>query len=114
MSEQQLTLGFVALGPPLVIEVGPALARRTDPITSHQAAHHVEASGKANSQRQRCIRDVRQHPGATAGEIASRVNIDRHTASKRLPELVTAGLLRRGSPRRCQCHGTNMTTWWPA
>jgi len=51
-----------------------ARARRTDPATSHEAAHRVEASGSAARQRERvlaqeAIRIARKAVRAVAGKI---------------------------------------------
>jgi len=88
-------------------------ARSTDPETSHKAGREVEASGKATSQRDRILVLMSRYSGAhTAGEIAALLkDIDRHTVSKRLPELSRAGLIEKWGSRKCTAHGTEMTTW---
>jgi DNA-binding HxlR family transcriptional regulator len=49
---------------------------------------------------------------STAGEIAAALpDIDRHTVSKRLPELERRGSVKRMAARKCTAHGTEMTTW---
>jgi DNA-binding IclR family transcriptional regulator len=57
---------------------------------------------------------VRQHPGQTAGEIARGSGVDRFEASRRLPELRRAGLLRNGDKRKCSALGNLSLTWRPA
>jgi CRP-like cAMP-binding protein len=90
-----------------------ANARNTDPSTSHVAASAVEATGTAISQRERCLMAAYDKPGSTAGEIAMVVGLDRHTVSKRLPELRERNLICNGTSRLCQVRDTLMMTWWP-
>ncbi len=78
-----------------------ALARNTDHITSHQAARAVEASGMTGYHRNILLAFVRNNPGMTAAEIAHGSGLDRYEASRRLPELRRAGLLRNGDARKC-------------
>lgn len=89
----------------------PALARRTDPITSHEAAEEVESSGRAASQRRRCLLEVWKKPGCTAAEIAQAANLERHIPSRRLPELRQAGQIRNGQERICTVTGNLSMTW---
>ena len=91
----------------------PALARNTDPSTSHQAADEVEASGRAASQRHLCLLEVWKKPGRTAAEIAQAANLERHVPSRRLPELRKAGLVRAGEDRVCAVTGNPSMTWFP-
>lgn len=90
-----------------------ANSRNSDPSTSHIAARDVEAVGTATTQRDLCLDAVIAAPGSTAGEVAEATGLDRHTASKRLPELRERKLLHNGASRICQVHGTTMMTWWP-
>lgn len=90
-----------------------ARARRTDPATSHLAALEVEASGRAASQRRKCLEVVLREPGLTAAEIARAAGLERHAASRRLPELRRAGLVESRDPRICRVQGTRAMTWWP-
>ena len=90
-----------------------ANSRNTDPNTSHKAARDVEAAGTATTQRDLCLSAVCRCPGSTAGEISAATGIDRHTVSKRLPELRERKCVRNGKSRKCRSHGTQMMTWWP-
>ena len=91
----------------------PALARNTDPTTSHQAAEEVEASGRAASQRHLCLLEVWKKPGRTAAEIAEAAGLDRHVPSRRLPELRQAGQVKNGEERVCAVTGNPSMTWLP-
>lgn len=90
-----------------------ARARRTDPLTSHQAAAEAEASGRAHAQRQLCILEVLKNPGRTAAEIAVVTGLERHAPSRRLPELREAGLVTNGRSRICSVTGRLSITWFP-
>lgn len=92
-----------------------ALARRTDPATSHAAARAVERKGKAHSQREACLEAVRQHPGKTAYEIAAILGIEGIVPGKRLPELRDqAKLIKDGPARICAVRKSKAMTWWMA
>ena len=88
-----------------------ARARASDPDTSHVAADEVERSGKAQSQRELRLRVVRDWPGLTAGEIASRAGLERHIPSRRLPELREDGVVVSGNPRICTVLKSLSMTW---
>jgi len=90
-----------------------ARARSTDPSTSHQAARAVEASGEAQRQRDACLACVRCFPGLTAAEVSQRLGLERHAASRRLPELRTDNLVANGTPRRCTVLNRWTMTWFP-
>lgn len=87
-----------------------AKARKTDPETSHEAARKVERKGKANAQRQKCEKQVRQYPGCTAAEYSESLGFLAH---KRLPELRQAGIIANGTDRKCKVTGQMAMTWWP-
>lgn len=89
-------------------------ARRFDPVTSHEAAQEVEASGRAGNQRRLCLEEVRRYPGSTAAEIAAGLGLERHVPSRRLPELRAAGLVMNGEVRECKVMKTRSMTWLPA
>ena len=90
-----------------------ALARRTDPWTSHAAAAEVEGRSIAAGQRRLCLEEVRRHPGATAAEVAVATGLERHAPSRRLPELRAEGLVSNGPARVCSVQGRASITWWP-
>ena len=91
-----------------------AKSRRTDPITSRQAASEAESSGRAASQRAICLARVNSHPGQTAAEIALAAGLERHVPSRRLPELRDQGLIVNGESRICEATGRRSMTWHPA
>jgi hypothetical protein len=90
-----------------------AMARESDPDTSHEAAQHVTASGAAAHQRQRVLALVRAQPGLTSDELAVAAGMLRQVPARRLPELERLGLVRRGQVRPSRVTGRNGLTWWP-
>lgn len=88
-------------------------ARASDPITSHLAAEEVTASGKRSQQQAQAVAAVRAWPGCTSFELAMKSDLDRYALARRLPEVVLAGLVRKGEPKRCDVTGRLALTWWP-
>lgn len=100
-----------ATEPPRAASV--ASSRATDPPTSRKAAAAHERGGKAELNRERLLNEVCVGPGRTAVELAMRLDgIDRHEASRRLPELRERGMVESRDPRKCSVKGTSMVTWW--
>lgn len=76
------------------LTMGPPMARRTDPATSHRAAESVAVSAEA--QRQRIYWSLIRFGGAlNADEIAQREGMTMEQVCRRLPELVRDGRLER-------------------
>lgn len=90
-----------------------ALARQTDPHTSHIAAERIEQTS-ATDHRRMLLEAVLRHPGSTCGELATIVGLQSHQAGKRLPELREAGFVVNGPARKCSQNGTVMRTWFSA
>ena len=93
---------------------GPAVARRTDPITSKTAAYKVERTGKASSDRVKLFKTVKERPGLTYGELAILAGVKDESAHKRLPELRAKGSIRNGEARICSVRHSECQTWWPS
>lgn len=90
-----------------------ALARRSDPYSSHRAAFDVTASGVACSQSEWFLHAVRQHPGLTASELAELSGVyDRYQANRRLADLCREGLVEKGDARP-GLSGRLEVTWAP-
>ena len=87
-----------------------ALARHTDPSTSHEAAERVERSGRGKTQQGICRDEVYRQPGQTSGEIAQATGLDRYVVSRRLSEIKS---IRKGAARECTVLGSRQVTWWP-
>jgi hypothetical protein len=84
-------------------------SRSSDPRTSHEAADAIKASGRLASHQGIVLAAVRAFPGLTSAELALRCRLDRHEVARRLPELETAGKVRRGEPRLF--NGRRGVTW---
>lgn len=85
-----------------------ALAKRTDPITSHLAARAITESGAADGMRRRVVALVAQNPGRTADELADLMGEPhRFRVARRLSDAKNAGQLKQGDPR------DGRVTWWP-
>ena len=99
------------------------IARQTDPVTSHEAAAEVTASGLRDTQAAAILAAVRAHPGQTSRELATVFpaadQIDRYVTGRRLPELEQLGLVvargrhRRDEARICRVSRRLAVTWWP-
>ena len=88
------------------------MARASDPVTSHAAADRATDSGLIKTQRAAVLRQVRLTPGSTASEIARAIgHATNHVSCRRLPELETKGLVKRGAPRVCRVTGYRAATW---
>lgn len=90
--------------------------RKTDPETSRTAAAEVVTTGTASSQRSILLSTVRAMPGQTSDEYGALIDCgpqSRHIAARRLPELASAGLVRRGESRQSTLSGRKAVTWWP-
>ena len=78
---------------------GPALARKTDPLSSHRAADEATESGLTRSHSERCMRAVAGSPGCTSDYVAEAAGLSRRFRSlhRRASEPVqnTTELLRR-------------------
>lgn len=88
------------------------MSRRSDPVTSHDAAAAVVASGTRDSHYGLILAALAAEPGMTSDEIARRAGLDRHAAARRLPELADFGRVRRGAVRRSRLTGKGGVTWW--
>lgn len=90
------------------------IARRHDPVTSHEAAEKVTKSGSRATQQHAVLELVKSRPGNTSAELAVwGSNLGRHVIARRLPELREAGLVRNGEPTRCDVTGNRALSWWP-
>ena len=94
------------------LHLPPARARNTDPDTSHIAARKITRKGLQGQQADvLCL--LKLHPHCTAAELAEAPGskADCYQFNRRLPELVKAGLARRGNARKCRIRGSLCTTW---
>lgn len=92
----------------------PALARRSDPATSHEAAEH--AGGRSKVMQDRCLAVLgRQIRSLTRREIEiaayKQFGGDQQTYGKRMHELVRSGEVVECEKRLCSVTGHNATTY---
>jgi len=88
------------------------LSRRTDSVTSFDAARRLKRSGRWQSQKRAVFEALRQNNGSTSAELAKAMGGDRYIPSRRLRELEREGLIREGQIRKCQVVGSRCLTWW--
>ena len=87
------------------------LSRKTDPETSHRAAAGMTASGKLSSQRKMMLKCVIENPDLTAAEMELVDGVERGVPSRRLVELVRAGLIKVSGKRPSKTNGNSMQTY---
>lgn len=88
-------------------------ARKTDSETSHAAACEVTANNTRHRHQRIVAAAVAANPGCTSRELTRYCELERHEIARRLPELVTAGDVRKGEARVCTLGQRSATTWWP-
>lgn len=96
---------------PMALPDPPHRARSADPVTSHRAADHVEATGQAQREAAIVLRSLRDLPGRTSRELAELAGLDRYMVARRLPELREAGHAENGPDRACASSGRSAMTW---
>lgn len=91
------------------------LAKATDPVTSHEAARAIIATGDRAHQQHLACAAVRAYPGSTSLELSRLSGLDRHMLGRRLGEIRDRGLVRQGPKRRCTAsdRGLSAVTWEP-
>ena len=87
-----------------------ALARNTDPMTSHLAA--AAAMPMAVDHQRRVLRVLKDAGTALGAEqIADAIGLDAYQVRKRLPELHSAGLVRLAAGQRMTRTGRAERLW---
>ncbi len=90
-------------------------SRRTDPVTSHEAADAIKASGELGRQQLAVLEALRRWPGSTSLELAGRMGVGRHVTGRRLPDLAPIHA-RQGDPKKGEyrvINGRRHVQWWP-
>lgn len=72
------------------------LSRRSDPISSYEAAEELIKSGELKTQEQDVFRALTLHPGLSSKQLAAFSDGNRYTCARRLP-----GLRYRGLAQNC-------------
>ncbi|RMD87034.1 MAG: MarR family transcriptional regulator [Alphaproteobacteria bacterium] len=91
------------------------LARRTDPVTSHQAADRMRTSGAARTHAEKVLAFVRANPGSTGHEIAAGTGLAQVEVIRRLGDLQRSGEVeKRPAPegRRCRIKPHSRQSLW--
>lgn len=97
-----------------------AMARRSDPDTSHEAAHQHRESGARGNQALAALRLVKKYPGSSYRYLwAKHVNETRRSGKPLLFENPVC-LMRRLSEvaqkdgtETCPISGRRVAQWWP-
>ena len=89
-------------------------SRATDPGTSYAAERAITRSGRRRRQMLEAAAAVEKHPGLTSADLAVAAGMDRHALGKRLPEALTAGMVKTGAPTKSASTDRRGVTWWPA
>ena len=76
-------------------DVLKTLARISDNQASHNAAKEVVISGKQLSDISHAVSAVNMFEGHTARHLAKMAKLDKHMLSRRLPDALKRGLVRR-------------------
>jgi hypothetical protein len=92
-----------------------ALARRTDPQSSHEAARQMTLTGMGFKQREEVLDLVRRFPGHTSLELAALpcATLDRYQIARRTAELAKTNQIRAGATRTDYATGRPSVTWYP-
>lgn len=92
-----------------------AVARRSDPESSHDTAAAVNKSDLIETHCKWIRYYVSNHPGSTAGEIAAaapeHMRLDNAAVTRRFGDV--SDDIRYGERRKCTVKGSTMSTWWP-
>lgn len=89
----------------------PPASANTDPPTSRIAERQINTSGDRKAQCERVLSMVKQSPGSTSLELATKYGVDRHMAGRRLPDLRAMGRVKNGPARSCEVNGNKAVTW---
>lgn len=94
------------------------IASNIDPVTSHEAAADITASGVRVRNVQKIVRLVNSHPSRTSRELAAtamavELGCDRYECARRLADAMHLHLVRQGTIRKCREGGKNAVVWLP-
>lgn len=85
------------------------LSHSQDTIPAHEAAEHMQKSGKAAIHKARVIEFVSKSQGATGGEVGDKTGLGHIEAQRRISDLKSSGLVEYRGKRKCKVKGTNMS-----
>lgn len=87
-------------------------ARRTDPVTSHEAAREVLTTGTAARHEELILAAVRATGGLTSGQLQQQTTLTSEQITRRYGGLNIRGFVEYGKPTRCPVKNRLMLTWW--
>ena len=87
------------------------LSRRTDPVSSHEAAAEHVQSGRNAAQKTVVLDGLSAYSNVTSDELARLLRVDRYMVARRLPELESEGLVMRSGSRPSEISGRTGVTW---
>jgi len=93
------------------LKQGPPISRSTDPLTSSEAAEHIDSTGKRQANKQFALDLLRANPHSTASELDAMVGSGEGKVRKRLGDLREDGLAKTTGTRQCRVTGRNAQTW---
>ena len=79
-----------------------ALARNTDPITSHRAADRMNEDNRLTNNERFAMLAIRNFPGHTANELEALMNDKRGKIHRRIKGLVDKGMVKRVYKENCR------------
>lgn len=88
-----------------------SLARCSDPSSSRAAAAEVVSSGRRQKQMDVVLSLLAKRTNVTSAELAYHCGLDRYMVARRLPDLESLGLVKRGAMRRCSVGERRCVTW---
>ena len=86
-------------------------ARKSDPITSHEADKRIKKTGKVHMWRLKVLEALIDYPDLTARELSIASGLPHEMVHKRLPELADRGLVKRTGRRTCTHSGYVAAMW---
>ena len=99
--------------------------RNTDPRTSLHAEMRLRKTGELGKQQRLVLDAITRHPGKTAVELAALICGEkgipensaaahklRQNVSRRVPELISVDLVKRGKPRACSINHSSQNTYY--
>lgn len=84
-------------------------ARKTDPVSSHEAAQSNAAI--RHIQVYEVVKWLGMHPGSTTAEIAAVSELDRHMVGRRMPDAEASGFVYRAGFRKCSQSNRSAQVW---
>jgi hypothetical protein len=87
------------------------LARKTDPHTSHEAAHALVESGAHQRQVDQVLAALTQYPNRTSAELAAEAGFDRYMVARRLSDLEKRNKASKHPARICTVSKRRAVVW---